>query len=606
MCGIFGYFLKTPNEYRSQEYVSRFKLDLYNRGPDSFHYKSREGCVIGISRLSIVDISHETQPFSIDEINITVVFNGEIYNYKSLRDHLSSKGIKLLGYSEIEVIANLYKLYSEKFINFLDGMFAIAILDHKKQSFIIFRDPYGIKPIYWTLNNGDFAFSSDLTPLISCFTENKLNTNAIHEYLFHGYCSSNTCIASNIHKVPPSSYLKFEKNRVITGKYNSFTQNKYIDDFEVSVDNIDFLLKESISEQIAEEVPMGVMLSGGIDSSLLAKYLSLDKKLPKKIKSYSVRFLDKKLSNDFSYAERLAKELKLDHETITINSIQALEILQNTAYSLDEPIADSGIIGTNIICQKSKEDSVKVLISGTGADELFGGYMRHFTPSIFTSKYLSEMPYAIRFPMSKFFSIFNRSFSERISDPLLNYFLAVSGMPSDLLFKIIRDPIRGLPFFSKYQKDFSKNYSLYFDQKFYLPDSLLAYTDKVSMANSVEIRVPYLCKSLSPILFLYLNESFKTKYSKPLLRKISSKYFNKEFFNRSKEGFDASVYSWPNEVISYLLNYIRDYSVQLNYIGIDIKPLINAKENFVRGYNRNLIFSLFILTKWLVNKNFIK
>ena len=201
-----------------------------------------------------------------------------------------AKGIKLKGYSEIEVIANLYKLYSDKFVDLLDGMYAIGILDYQKQSFILFRDPYGIKPIYWTLENGDFAFSSDLTPLISCFTKNKLNTNAIHEYLFHGYCSSNNCIASNIYKIPPSSYLKFEKNSVFTGKYNSFTQNKYIEDFNFSIDNIDSLLRKTVSDQIAQEVPMGIMLSGGIDSSLLAKYLSLDKKLPPNIKGYSVLF----------------------------------------------------------------------------------------------------------------------------------------------------------------------------------------------------------------------------------------------------------------------------------------------------------------------------
>jgi len=228
---------------------------------------------------------------------------------------LFAKGIKLKGYSEIEVIANLYKLYSDKFVDLLDGMYAIAILDYKKQSFVLFRDPYGIKPIYWTLENGNFAFSSDLTPLKSCFTKNTLNTNAIHEYLFHGYCSSNNCIASNIYKIPPSSFLKFEKNRVFTGKYNSFTQNKYIEDFNYSIDNIDSLLKKTVSDQIAKEVPMGIMLSGGIDSSLLAKYLSLDKKMPKNIKGYSVRYLDKKLSNDYSCAESLAKQLNLNHET---------------------------------------------------------------------------------------------------------------------------------------------------------------------------------------------------------------------------------------------------------------------------------------------------
>ena len=606
MCGIFGYYLKKPDEFRSQKYINRFKSDLFNRGPDSFNYTSVESCIIGISRLSIVDIIHETQPFIIKEKNISVVFNGEIYNYKSLREHLFSKGIKLKGDSEIEVIANLYKLYSDKFVDLLDGMFAIAILDYQKQSFILFRDPYGIKPIYWTLDNGDFAFSSDLTPLISCFTKNKLNTNAIHEYLFHGYCSSNNCIASNIYKIPPSSYLKFEKNTVFTGKYNSYTQNKYVEDFNFSIDYIDSLLRKTVSDQIAEEVPMGIMLSGGIDSSLLAKYLSLDKKLPRNIKAYSVRFLDKESSNDYTYAESLANQLNLNHETISVNSFQSLEFLENAADSLDEPIADTGIIGTNIICKKSKADGVKVLMSGTGADELFGGYMRHFAPNIFTSKFLSEMPAPFRFSLSNFLSIFNRSFSERISDPFLNYFLSVSGMPSDLLFKIIKDPIRRLPFFSKYERNFSHNYSLYFDQKFYLPDSLLSYTDKISMSNSVEIRVPYLSKSLSPILFSYLEKSFKSKYSKPLLRKISSKYFKKEFYNRSKEGFDASVYTWPNQMLSYLLDYISDYEVQLNQIGIDIRPLRYSKEKFTRGNNRNLIFSLFILTKWLVNKTFIK
>ena len=148
MCGIFGFYLKNSDELRSQEYINRFKLDLFNRGPDSFNYNSKKNCVIGISRLSIVDIHNETQPFSIKEINITVVFNGEIYNYKNLRKLLLSKGVKLKGNSEIEVIANLYKLYSEKFVDFLDGMFAIAILDHRKQRFVLYRDTYGIKTIY--------------------------------------------------------------------------------------------------------------------------------------------------------------------------------------------------------------------------------------------------------------------------------------------------------------------------------------------------------------------------------------------------------------------------------------------------------------------------
>ena len=186
MCGIFGFYLKNSDELRSQEYINRFKLDLFNRGPDSFNYNSKKNCVIGISRLSIVDIHNETQPFSIKEINITVVFNGEIYNYKNLRKLLLSKGVKLKGNSEIEVIANLYKLYSEKFVDFLDGMFAIAILDHRKQSFVLYRDPYGIKRIYLSLNRGDFAFSSDLSPLIICFNNSQINNNALHEYLFHG------------------------------------------------------------------------------------------------------------------------------------------------------------------------------------------------------------------------------------------------------------------------------------------------------------------------------------------------------------------------------------------------------------------------------------
>ena len=150
MCGIFGFYLQNPDELRSQEFIDRFRSDLFNRGPDSFNFDSSVNCVIGISRLSIVDIYNETQPFFIKEINISVVFNGEIYNYKSLRKLLISKGVTLKSNSEVEVIANLYKLYSEKFVDFLDGMYAIAILDHFKESFILYRDPYGIKPLYWT------------------------------------------------------------------------------------------------------------------------------------------------------------------------------------------------------------------------------------------------------------------------------------------------------------------------------------------------------------------------------------------------------------------------------------------------------------------------
>ena len=235
------------------------------------------------------------------------------------RSSLIAEGIKFRSNSEIEVIAYLYKLHREKFVDYLDGMYAIAIYDNNNASFNIFRDPYGIKPLYWTFQEGVFAFSSNLTSLIKCFGNKGIDFNSVQEYLFHGYCSSNTCIASNYHKLSPSSHLKFQDNVVITSHFESFIDKKRINDFNFSESNIDFLIKKSVSQQISHEVPMGIMLSGGIDSSLLANYLASDVGRPEKIKSYSIKYLDKIKSRDSFYAEDLARNLNLEHRTIKID-----------------------------------------------------------------------------------------------------------------------------------------------------------------------------------------------------------------------------------------------------------------------------------------------
>ena len=348
----------------------------------------------------------------------------------------------------------MYKLHGEKFVDYLDGMYAIAIFDEKNSSFNVFRDPYGIKPLYWTCQKGVFAFSSNLTSLIKCFGNKGIDFNSVQEYLFHGYCSSNTCIASNYHKLSPSSYLKFQDNVVITSHFESFIDKKRLNDFNFSESNIDFLIKKSVSQQISHEVPMGIMLSGGIDSSLLANYLASDKGRPEKIKSYSIKYLDKLKSRDSFYAEDLARNLNLEHRTIKIDSKDSMHFLENALRNLDEPIADSGIIGTDIICKAANQDGVKVLLSGTGADELFAGYYRHFYPKYLSSQFFSESPSLIRKPLASVITLFKPSLGKRIIDPITNYFLSVSAMPIDLLQSIIKNPIRRNLFFSKYEKNF--------------------------------------------------------------------------------------------------------------------------------------------------------
>ena len=602
MCGIFGFKLTKKFDNERKNIINKFRSNLYLRGPDSFKYRSIGDNTIGISRLSIVDISYESQPFNLEKSGITAVFNGEIYNYKDLRRSLISQGIKFRSNSEIEVIAYLYKLYREKFVDYLDGMYAIAIFDDKNSSFNIFRDPYGIKPLYWTYQEGVFAFSSNLTSLTKCFGNKGIDLNSVQEYLFHGYCSSNSCIASNYHKLSPSSYLKFQDNVVITRDFESFIDKKSFQDFDFRESNIDLLIRESVSQQISNEVPMGIMLSGGIDSSLLANYLASDQGRPENIKSYSIKYLDKIKSKDSLYAEDLARNLNFEHRTIKIDSRESMHFLEKALKYLDEPIADSGIIGTDIICKKANQDGVKVLLSGTGADELFAGYYRHFHPKYFTSQFFSESPTLIRNPLASVITLLKPSLGKRLVDPITNYFLSVSGMPIDLLESIIRYPIRRDPFFSKYEKKLPNNLSLYFDQKYYLPDSLLAYTDKISMSNSIEVRVPYLSKSLSPNLFKFLDKRTKLVNTKPFIREVSKRYFKKDFFIRTKEGFDASIHNWPDSTIRKLLVYILDYSEEFKSEGIDVSILKNHKKYEFNAYYKNLIFSLYILNSWFVNQ----
>lgn len=556
MCGIIGAYCR--NNHVEIEWIDDGLNLLRHRGPDDSGLLRSDDSklVLGHRRLSVIDLTDGARQPMVDEnTNSSLVFNGEIYNYKKIRDDLRLLGYVFCTGSDTEVLLKAYLEWGIECLDKLEGMFAFAIHDPSNKSLFLARDIAGEKPLYYEINEDGFRFASELKAFIaSSNLEYKVDLNSFECFLRLGYIPGSNCIASGINKLPPAHALvyKMDTGVATTWRYWSAPILNDIYSSQEVVAKCENILEIVISDQMVADVPLGILLSGGVDSSLIA---ALATRRANHVKTYTVTFSGFGSYDEAVHADLVARHLNTDHHTIDVGSVD-VSLLAELARQYDEPIIDSSMIPTYLLC-KSIRKHCTVALGGDGADELFGGY-KHYSRIASIVNNSSYFPVALRIFSSQLMlsllpdgargSNLLRALSSdfRIHTPILSNLFTKKGVKNLLpLFKSMR-----------YVEDYWKeNESLdpdlverlmKMDFQNYLPGDILVKTDRASMLASLELRSPFLDKRV--IEFAYRDVPMSMKVAgqnrKIILKELAKKILPKEFDLKRKQGFSIPLALW--------------------------------------------------------------
>ena len=545
MCAIFGY-----SGFKDAELIKKMAEDQRFRGPDEFNHYSNEKVTIGNNRLSIIDVEKGNQPIISENNKFVIVYNGMIYNFKQIRNYLLEKKITFKSKSDTEVLLNAYMYWGDKCFNYFDGMWAVCIFDIEKDIIIISRDYLGQKPLYYFHSNEKFCFSSKSDSIfLSNALEKKVNKEALGQYLLYSHIPAPLSIYENIKQVKPGEIIKYDisEKKIIKQTFWDLTNGPDYNEFFKEKEDFQFIFEKKIKEFKTSDVGFGVLLSGGIDSYLISKFVS--KFSEKKISTYTLGF-DEKTFDESKYIKNF-KEWDTNIFNLTDEEYHDnfLEIIKK----IDEPIGDCSILPTySLLKEINKKKKTKVIIGGDGGDENFFGYiifdaykialvLKKILPKFFVNlinKLLNFLPsskqyMSTSFKVKKFFEYLN--FSENKLCQLWMSSLSPSEIKTlfnnKIDFEIL---IKESDELFKKHKDKMKSSQFYFF-RFYL-SSVLSKVDKASMFNSMEYRSPFLSKSIINFaLDLKGNYSFLRK--KIFLKKHFNKILPKTLKYRPKHGF---------------------------------------------------------------------
>jgi asparagine synthase (glutamine-hydrolysing) len=601
MCGIAG--LIEPKLKEKERVIGNMVKAIIHRGPDDDGFFVDKYVGLGMRRLSIIDLKTGRQPVTSEDGNKVIFFNGEIYNYQELTDKLLKLGYNFKTHSDTEAILHLYEEFGEKMLPMLRGMFSFCIYDLEKKEIFIARDFFGIKPLYY-LTSGEniVAFSSEIKSFLLYPSFNKeINQSAVYNYLAFQYNPLTETFFKGVYKLPPAHYLKID---VTTGKTQiekywsfEFAQDNKLDQ-KKTADEIRETIKDSVGYHMIADVPVGAFLSGGIDSSIIATSMQ-EIRGDKKIKTFTVGF--ESLSEE-KEATETSNYLNTDHTQIKISGDEYFKALQNIVYHFDEPVADPSAVGLYFLAKEARK-SVKVVLSGEGADELFGGYNIYLAP--FARQKLLWLPNGlVKLFANLPFKFYGQNYLKRVSQSLEDWYIGnASVFKEEEIKKFWKGEPQKLKSLSPiYKNVFTKSESTqmqYVDINTWLVGDILAKADKMTMANSLELRVPFLDKEVAD-LAATLPDRFKwnkgvTKY---LLREAFAKFIPESTRNRKKLGFPTPIRNWLTkdrvDVYNIILKneYIRGY-MDVNFVRSLIDNHVAKKQD-----NSRKIYTLLMLALW--------
>jgi asparagine synthase (glutamine-hydrolysing) len=620
MCGI----LATINQE-----VSLMKTALNNmshRGPDATGEFFHKNLGLGHLRLSIQDLSPSAdQPMHTLDEQYSIVFNGEIYNHRELREK-ELKDYSFKTTSDTETLLALYIKHSEKCLGMLNGIFAFVIYDKVSESIFVARDQFGVKPLYYSLSDNKFACASELKALLPYLEDTNLDIESIQDYLTYMWCPGEGTPINEVSKLLPGSYLRIDINQISKVENVRYYKLKYPKKIkndkpiDVWIEDLEEKLILAVKRQLLSDAPIGFFLSGGLDSSLLVAMAR--KILPdSRLKCYTIDTGESKdgFSNDLFYARKVAEHLDVDLIEIKVDS-SLVDIFDKIIWFLDEPESDPAPFNAYKIAESARKDGIKVLIGGTGGDDIFSGYRRH--QALLVDKYFDSIPMFLRKlikktvlsisskkPFIRRLKKLTKSIDKNKSERIISYFewqdfdfiknvftenIKNSLNKENKYFKILLEDVKDV------ESDLNK--LLYLEIYTFLIDHNLNYTDKAGMGNSVEIRVPYLDIDLVEFsTTIPPNLKMKGKQTKYLLRKVAEKYLPRDVIYRPKAGFGAPIENWVrydlDEYIAHNLSEeaitaagVFDFKEVNNIIKLNKTGKINASYN---------VWSLLSVQSWL-------
>jgi len=547
MCGFCGFTGKVENK---EQVIENMMEKIIYRGPDSKGSHVDDDIALGFRRLSIIDLADGAQPIYNEDGTKVIVFNGEIYNYQGIREDLIKKGHVFKTKTDTEVILHGYEEYGPEVLNKFRGMFGIAIWDLVSKELFIARDFFGIKPMYYTQVQNDLIFGSEIKCILTHPNVKKeLNESALQNYLSFQYGVPNDTFFKNIYCLQPGHYLKFKDGKLEITRYwkPEFMVNDSWEEDRL-VEEIDKVFKESVEAHKISDVEVGCFLSSGVDSSYVATQF-------KGQKSFTVGFNYNKY-NEIDYAKELAEEIGQDHYFKRIEDDEFWEIVPKVQYYMDQPHADPSCVALYYVCKIASEH-VKVVLSGEGADELFGGYRIYHEP--FSLRYSKLLP---RFVWKGIAGVLNaipvqfpgKSYANRASKTLEERFIGNANLFSDKEKRKILKNTEGMkkpeeitkPFYDDTKGMDDVTRMQYIDINFWMIGDILLKADRMSMANSLELRVPFLDKEVWNLARTIPAQFKVTKngQTKVAMRKAALKNMPEKVASRKKLGFPVPTREW--------------------------------------------------------------
>jgi len=595
---------------------------MVHRGPDSDGFYADGEIAMGMRRLKIIDLDTGDQPIHNEDKTVWVVFNGEIYNFKELRRDLIQRGHSFYTQSDTEVIAHLYEEYGDDCVKFLRGMFAFCLWEGEAKRLLLARDRIGIKPLYYSLNNGQLVFASEIKPILeSKEASSQINFTALDYYLTFLYIPAPLTIYEGINKLLPGHILVFQNGKVEISSYWELNPNveRFKDD-KGPIFEIRQLLNEAVKLEMVSDVPLGALLSGGLDSSCIVGMMS--KLVNEPIKTFSVGFEEKYSSYDeLEYSRQVAKLFNCEHREFIIKP-DIRQTIQQVMNFMDEPFADSSAILNFLICKEARQ-FVTVALSGIGGDEVFGGYPRY--QGAMSAANFQKLPLFLRrglkglanfIPESRksgnsggrlkrYLSSAPLSFEEKYVS-WISYFNAVNKnkLYSGEFKSRLQDKPRYIHFdylTDSFGQDLASRAN-YLDMRTYLPDDLLIMADRMSMANSLELRVP-LC-DFHLIEYVYampFDIKLKGFRLKGLFREVLNDLLPQNIINKRKQGFMVPLADWlRNDLKGFVREVLDENNVRKRglFNPAEVKKIV--EDHFKgRRVNTHQIWALFILELWL-------
>ncbi len=624
MCGIVG-VLNLNKQNVQQDRVLKMASAIAHRGPDHEGVYFDGSFCMAMRRLSIIDLSSGNQPMTNENKKLWIVFNGEIYNYKEIGQQLKELGHIFTTNSDTEVILHGYEEWGEKMLIKLRGIFAFAIWDSLEKTLFLARDHFGVKPLYYTFNNNRLIFSSELRGLMAYedFSRN-INLKALGSLLTYGYIVGQQRIYEDVKMLPPAHFMVcIKKAKPYLKQYFDLdfctTANFSENDLKEKIKN---KLQEAVKSQLVSDVPVGAFLSGGLDSSMI---VALSARLyPGILKTYTIGFSGGSdgYKDERVYAAKVSRLYGTQHTEYILDSPSPDDI-ERILFFVDEPIGDDSIIPSYFVSQLAARD-VKVVLSGLGGDELFGGYERYF--GFYLSEYYNKLPLFLRRKIiepivlnmpdglseSKLRHYLKRFCQYSSLNPFERYMGFMRYLSSEELSRILSDDalkaMRTVDIEQDFRNHFYRYGSLinmdrvfYQDFKSYLPDDILTVTDRFSMAHSLEARVPLLDPELVQLCCTIparLKVSFFGK--KYILKQCAKDYLPSEILTHKKQGFVGPMASWIRgslkEIIIDVINsrVVRE-SGYFNNTGIQVLLDNHMKGKFMKD---RAIWTLFVFMHW--------